>query len=76
MVENMFHELFRMKDIPDDPDSLFRSGELSFMWKQNDGVVPIPGDLVGGSLADLINTFKTGQVGQNEMVVTCGLTVE
>ena len=75
LVRNMFRELIPLRNIPESPDSLIETGDLSFSWKENIQMIPIPGGVAGVPLADLIERFKLYQNGQNEMVVKSVLTL-
>ena len=76
-IRNMFRVLIQMKDIPDSPDDLFQSGDLSLILKgKKRQVVEVPGGAAGTSLANLIERFKKSKISQDEMVVTSLLSLK
>ena len=71
-VRNMFRELIHMKRLEDISDNLIDLGDMSSIppkWLEDNSMIDIPDGIVGESLANLIERFKTSHADQNEIFV-------
>ena len=76
-IRFLFHEVIRM-NMQESPDNFFQLGDLSFKWKLNGHVRPIPSVFVVNSFGNLLQHYKVSDMlfGEKVMLVTCVLYLE